>query len=75
MIKVKGISKQYGNKKAIDNISFTVYQGEILGLLGFNGAGKSTIMNIITGCLAATEGTVLIDGRILARIQSKQRKG
>lgn len=77
MIKVKGISKQYGNKKAIDNISFTVYQGEILGLLGLNGAGKSTIMNIITGCLAATEGTVLIDGRDISKnpIKAKERIG
>ena len=48
--------------KAVDDISFTVEQGEIVGFLGPNGAGKTTTMNILTGCLSATSGRVLIDG-------------
>ena len=62
MIEVKNLVKQYGDHRAVDDLSFTVKQGQIYGFLGPNGAGKSTTMNIITGCLAATSGDVLIDG-------------
>ena len=63
MVEVKKLTKNYGNIKAVDNISFTVGEGEILGFLGPNGAGKSTTMNIITGYISSTSGTVTIDGR------------
>ncbi len=62
MVEIKNLSKKYGNQLAVDNISFTVKQGEILGFLGPNGAGKSTTMNILTGYLSATSGEVKIDG-------------
>lgn len=62
MIEVKNLTKRYGNKLAVDNVSFTVSKGEILGFLGPNGAGKSTTMNILAGYLSATEGQVIIDG-------------
>lgn len=62
MIEVKNLTKSYGSKLAVDNISFTVSEGEILGFLGPNGAGKSTTMNIITGYSSSTGGTVTIDG-------------
>lgn len=62
MIEVRNLSKNYGSKKAVDNISFTAADGEILGFLGPNGAGKSTTMNILTGYLSATSGNALIDG-------------
>ena len=62
MIEILNLTKKYGAKKAVDNISFKVEKGEILGFLGPNGAGKSTTMNIITGYLSATEGTVKVDG-------------
>lgn len=62
MIKVQNLTKQYGNHRAVDNISFEVGKGEILGFLGPNGAGKSTTMNILTGYLSATNGTVTING-------------
>ncbi len=62
MIEVKNLVKQYGKKLAVDNVTFTVNKGEILGFLGPNGAGKSTTMNIITGYLSATSGTVTING-------------
>ena len=56
MIEVKNLTKHYGAKKAVDNISFTVNDGEILGFLGPNGAGKSTTMNILTGYISSTDG-------------------
>ncbi len=60
MIEVKNVTKRYGEKLAVDNLSFSVKQGEVLGFLGPNGAGKSTTMNIITGYLSATEGSVMV---------------
>lgn len=62
MIEVKNLTKSYGNKHAVNDISFTVNQGEILGFLGPNGAGKSTTMNILTGYISSTSGTAKIDG-------------
>lgn len=62
MIEVKHLTKRYGNNIAIDNVSFKVEEGSIVGFLGPNGAGKSTTMNIITGYLSATSGTVSISG-------------
>ena len=62
MIKVEHLTKQYGDKYAINDISFEVGDGEIVGFLGPNGAGKTTTMNIITGYLAPTAGTVIVDG-------------
>ena len=63
MIKVTNLSKHYGDKKAVDNISFTIGEGEIVGLLGPNGAGKSTTMNMITGYISSTSGDIEIDGK------------
>lgn len=62
MIEVKNLVKKYGDHLAVNNLSFTVEKGQILGFLGPNGAGKSTTMNIITGYISATEGSVVIDG-------------
>lgn len=62
MVEVKNLTKCYGDIKAVDDISFTVETGEILGFLGPNGAGKSTTMNMITGYISSTSGTVTIDG-------------
>lgn len=62
MVEVKNLTKRYGGIKAVNDISFTVEPGEILGFLGPNGAGKSTTMNIITGYISSTSGTVTIDG-------------
>lgn len=60
MIEVKHLTKRYGDHLALDDISFTVEDGEIVGFLGPNGAGKSTTMNIITGYLSSTEGEVKV---------------
>ena len=65
MIEVSHLTKQYGNHLAVDDVSFTVADGQICGLLGLNGAGKSTIMNILTGYLSATSGQVTVAGHPL----------
>ena len=62
MIEVSGLTKYYGNKKAVEDLNFTISSGEVVGFLGPNGAGKSTTMNILTGYLSATSGTAKIDG-------------
>ncbi|MBE6889565.1 MAG: ATP-binding cassette domain-containing protein [Ruminococcaceae bacterium] len=62
MIEVKNLSKSYGSKLAVNDISFTASESEILGFLGPNGAGKSTTMNILTGYLSSSGGQALING-------------
>lgn len=62
MIEVIDLSKHYGDKKAVNKISFKAEDGEVLGFLGPNGAGKSTTMNILTGYISCTSGKALIDG-------------
>ena len=62
MIKVEHLVKRYGNRNVVDDLTFTVEKGQIVGFLGPNGAGKSTTMNMITGYISATDGTIEIDG-------------
>lgn len=62
MLEVKNLSKYYGEKQALDSISFSIDKEEAVGFLGMNGAGKSTTMNILTGYISASDGDVLIDG-------------
>ena len=77
MIEVKNLTKYYGDKHAVDGISFSVKQGEILGFLGPNGAGKSTTMNILTGYISSTSGEVKIGGYDILEnpIEAKQKIG
>ena len=65
MIEVSHLTRMYGARAAVKDLSFTVEDGQIYGLLGPNGAGKSTIMNILAGYLAATSGTVTVCGHPL----------
>ncbi len=74
MIEVKNLTKKFGKITAVDNISFTVNTGEIVGFLGPNGAGKSTSMNIMTGFISATEGTVVIDGHDILEEPEKAKR-
>ncbi len=75
MIQVESVTKKYGQRVAVDHLDFLVNKGEILGFLGPNGAGKSTTMNIITGYLSATEGSVKLDGHdILEEPQEVKRQ-
>ena len=62
MIEINNLVKRYGDKNAVKGISFTVNDGEVLGFLGPNGAGKTTTMNIITGYISSTSGTVKVNG-------------
>ncbi len=74
MIEITNLKKYYGNKKAVDDISFSVNKGEILGFLGPNGAGKSTTMNIITGYISMTSGQVTIDGHDILEEPMKAKR-
>lgn len=65
-IEIKDLSKNFGNIKAVDNLSLTAHQGEIIALLGPNGAGKSTLMNMITGYLSPSSGSIKILGQDIA---------
>ena len=62
MIEVKNLTKKFGDRYALDGISFSVKEGEILGFLGPNGAGKTTTMNILTGYLSSTDGEAIVNG-------------
>ena len=77
MIKIEHLVKNYGTNCAVDDISFEVRAGEIVGFLGPNGAGKSTTMNILTGYLSSTSGRVIVDGlNVLdAPLEVKKRIG
>ena len=74
MIEVKNLVKHYGDVKAVNNIDFTINDGEIVGFLGANGAGKSTTLKILTGYIAPTSGDVFIDGLDINRQSIEIRK-
>ena len=74
MIEVKNVTKKYGNTIAVDNISFDVKDGEIVGFLGPNGAGKSTTMNMITGFIEPTEGQIIVNGNDVSKKAKKAKK-
>lgn len=70
IIEIKNLSKSFGEVKAVDDLSFRVKEGELFAFLGVNGAGKSTTINIICGCLAADGGTVTVDGHDASRAEA-----
>lgn len=74
MIEVKNVSKKYGKFYAVRDISFTIKEGEIVGFLGRNGAGKSTTMNMITGFIEPTEGTITVNGYDVDRKPKKVKE-
>jgi len=74
LIKVKNVTKKYGNFTAVDNISFEIEEGQIIGLLGPNGAGKSTTMNMITGYIEPTEGEIIVDGYDMDKNSKKAKR-
>ncbi|MCI8804519.1 MAG: ABC transporter ATP-binding protein [Clostridiales bacterium] len=74
LIEVKNLTKRYGKNTAVDNISFVVNDGEIVGFLGPNGAGKTTTMNMMTGYIAATGGDVNINGFDILKEPEKAKK-
>ena len=74
MIQVKNVTKKYGSTIAVDNISFEVKDGEVVGFLGPNGAGKSTTMNMITGFIEPTKGQIIINGNDISKKPRKAKK-
>ena len=74
MIEVKNVTKKYGSFVAVDDISFTINDGEVVGFLGPNGAGKSTTMNMITGYIEQTEGNIIVDGFDTLKKSKKAKK-
>jgi len=74
LVQVTNLTKRYGDKVALDSVSFSVKVGEVVGLLGLNGAGKTTTMNILTGYISATCGTVSIGGFDIASESGKAKR-
>ena len=74
MIEVKNVTKKYGSFVAVDDVSFTINDGEVVGFLGPNGAGKSTTMNMITGYIEQTEGNIIVDGFDTIKKSKKAKK-
>lgn len=74
MIEVENLVKRYGDHLAVDHLSFQVEPGKIYGFLGPNGAGKSTTMNIMTGYIAATQGSVRINGHDIVKDAEEAKK-
>ena len=74
MIQVENVTKRYGSFTAVNNISFEIDEGEIVGFLGPNGAGKSTTMNMITGFIEPTEGKIIVDGYDISKKSKKAKK-
>ena len=70
VLKVEGLTKRFGGLVAVNNVSFDVYQGEILGLIGSNGAGKTTVFNMIAGAFAPTEGRIIFNGKEIQGLRS-----
>ena len=62
LLKVRTISKKFGKRYAVRNVSFEVSRGEVFGLLGPNGAGKTTLLSVIAGIIVSDEGEVALDG-------------
>ena len=74
MIKVENVTKKYGGHVAVNDISFTVNDGEIVGFLGPNGAGKTTTMNMITGFIEASDGKIEINGFDVSKKAKKAKR-
>ena len=74
MISVTGISKSFGNKKVLDEVSFSVEDGEIFGLLGPSGAGKTTLIRVLTGQLRFEEGEAMVMGKRVSQLSGSDKK-
>ena len=74
MISVTGIGKSFGNKKVLDEVSFSVKDGEIFGLLGPSGAGKTTLIRVLTGQLLFEEGAAMINGKDVRKLTGADKK-
>ena len=73
VLEVRNLTHYFDNKKALDNVSFNVYDGEFLAILGPSGCGKTTILRTLIGLLDATEGTIMMDGRDITKVPASSR--
>ncbi|MDD6380867.1 MAG: ABC transporter ATP-binding protein [Lachnospiraceae bacterium] len=73
MLKVEKLTKKYGKRTVVDSLDFTGHKGEILGLLGPNGAGKTTTMNMLTGYIAPTSGSIMLDDKDLTLPKNRKK--
>ena len=74
MIQVKDVTKKYGNFIAVKNLNFEIKHGEVIGFLGPNGAGKSTTMNMLTGFIEPSEGSIIINGKDIVKKAREAKK-
>lgn len=73
LLEIKNITKEFGGLKALNDVSFTLAEGEILGLIGPNGAGKTTLFNVISGTYQATSGEIFLQGHNITGVKSHKR--
>jgi branched-chain amino acid transport system ATP-binding protein len=73
IIKTEGVTKRFGPVIAVDNVDYQVYENEVAGILGSNGAGKTTFFNLLTGYTFPTEGTILYNGRNITKLTPQER--
>ena len=71
LVKVEGVTKRFKDRRVLDDVSFSVRQGEVLGLIGPNGAGKTTLFECLSGLLAANGGTIKSQGQDFAAISAQ----
>jgi len=74
MIEIKGLAKKYGDLVAVDHVSYDIFEGEIFGLLGPNGCGKTTTILMLMGLIAPNEGTALVNGRDIIKEPLEARR-
>jgi ABC-type sugar transport system ATPase subunit len=72
VLEMRGVSKSFPGVKALDNVSFAIHQGEVVGLIGENGAGKSSLLKVLNGIYQPDQGEILVNGQAI-RISSPRR--
>ena len=72
VLDVSNVTKTFGDRVAVNNVSFTIREGEIFGFLGPNGAGKSTVLSIVTRLISGDGGEIIIEGKELKSFESKE---
>ena len=72
ILDVRAVSRSFGMLKAVDGVSLRVDEGEVVGIIGTNGSGKPTLVNLVTGYLAPTSGVILLDGRAITGLKPRQ---
>jgi ABC-type sugar transport system ATPase subunit len=72
-VEMLGLSKHFGSTKAVDGLDLTLYDGELMCLLGPSGCGKSTVLNMLSGILPVTKGTILFDGEDVTKYPPEER--